>query len=230
MELWVGCSPAPSGCEYRDKHAAGFESVDIDPLAFTTSRKPGFLASAGLDVGRVAPLLTANLSARSFAPPNPRAAARRRPFLPCLRIRMQFPSTFYFSARATPPVSSLAEAILNQNGKPNFTAYSAGSFPPAALILSPSSNSSSAPSTSSLRSKAGTIRQARRAPDNFVFTVCDNAARGLSHLAGTAHHRSWGVRSCRRGRQPCANRARFLDVCRSGSPYPLVSFPTAFEP
>jgi arsenate reductase len=92
--------------------------------------------------------------------------------------------------------SIMAEAILNWKGKPNFTAYSAGSLP-----------------TGKVRSEA--LKQLQLAgmpadgarskswdefakPDalkmNFVFTVCDNAAKEVCPIWPgqpiTAH---WGV-------------------------------------
>jgi arsenate reductase len=92
--------------------------------------------------------------------------------------------------------SILAEAILNQKGKPNFTAYSAGSFPsgrinPYAmkqleLARLPAAN---------LRSKSWDEFAKFGAPQlDFVFTVCDNAAKEVCPLwpgqPMTAH---WGV-------------------------------------
>jgi arsenate reductase len=92
--------------------------------------------------------------------------------------------------------SILAEAILNQKGKPNFSAYSAGSFPsgrinPYALkqlelARLPAAN---------LRSKSWDEFAKPGAPQlDFVFTVCDNAAKEICPLwpgqPMTAH---WGV-------------------------------------
>jgi arsenate reductase (thioredoxin) len=92
--------------------------------------------------------------------------------------------------------SILAEAILNQKGKPNFNAYSAGSFPsgrinPYAmkqleLVRLPTAN---------LRSKSWDEFARPGAPQmDFVFTVCDNAAKEVCPLwpgqPMTAH---WGV-------------------------------------
>ena len=60
MELWVGCiAGALEEYEYRDKlYAAGFESVDIEPTrVYKIDEARDFLASAGLDVERVAPLI-----------------------------------------------------------------------------------------------------------------------------------------------------------------------------
>jgi SAM-dependent methyltransferase len=60
MELWVGCiAGALEEYEYRVKlYAAGFESVDIEPTrVYKIEEAREFLASAGLDVQKVAPLI-----------------------------------------------------------------------------------------------------------------------------------------------------------------------------
>lgn len=73
----------------------------------------------------------------------------------------------------------MAEAILNQKGKQNFTAYSAGSHPtgsvkPAALKQLRDAKIS----TEGLRSKSWDEFSGPAAPKlDFVFTVCDNAAK-----------------------------------------------------
>jgi arsenate reductase len=92
--------------------------------------------------------------------------------------------------------SILAEAILNRKGRPNFTAYSAGSFPkgavhPMALKLLELSHLP----TDGLRSKSWDEFSVPGAPKlDFVFTVCDNAARETCPFwpgqPVTAH---WGV-------------------------------------
>jgi arsenate reductase len=92
--------------------------------------------------------------------------------------------------------SILAEAILNQKGKPSFTAYSAGSFPsgrvnPFALKQLELARLP----TANLRSKSWDEFAKPGAPQmGFVFTVCDNAAKEVCPLwpgqPMTAH---WGV-------------------------------------
>jgi arsenate reductase len=92
--------------------------------------------------------------------------------------------------------SIFGEAILNQKGRPNFTAYSAGSFPkgavhPAALKQLELSQLS----TAGLRSKSWDEFATPGAPKlDFVFTVCDNAAREACPIWPgqpiTAH---WGI-------------------------------------
>ena len=90
----------------------------------------------------------------------------------------------------------MAEAILNRKGRPNFTAYSAGSHPsgvvrPEALKQIELSRAS----TEGLRSKSWDEFAKADAPRmNFVFTVCDNAANEICPVWPgqpiTAH---WGV-------------------------------------
>jgi arsenate reductase len=92
--------------------------------------------------------------------------------------------------------SILAEAILNQKGRPNFTGYSAGSFPkgtvhPMALKQLETSHLP----TDGLRSKSWDEFAKPGAPKmDFLFTVCDNAARETCPIwpgqPATAH---WGV-------------------------------------
>lgn len=92
--------------------------------------------------------------------------------------------------------SILAEAILNQKGKPNFAAYSAGSHPagrvnPGALKTLEAAKLP----TSGLRSKSWDEFAKPAAPKmDFVFTVCDNAANEICPVwpgqPMTAH---WGV-------------------------------------
>jgi arsenate reductase (thioredoxin) len=92
--------------------------------------------------------------------------------------------------------SIMAEAILNRKGKPTFAAYSAGSHPagrvrPEALKQIEMANLS----TEGLRSKSWDEFAKPGAPQmNFVFTVCDNAAKEVCPIwpgqPMTAH---WGV-------------------------------------
>jgi arsenate reductase len=92
--------------------------------------------------------------------------------------------------------SIFGEAILNYKGRPNFTAYSAGSHPggfvrPEALKQIELARMS----TARLRSKSWDEFAKPDAPKmDFVFTVCDNAAKEVCPLwpgqPMTAH---WGV-------------------------------------
>jgi arsenate reductase len=92
--------------------------------------------------------------------------------------------------------SLMAEAILNLKGRPNFTAYSAGSHPsghvrPEALRQIELSRMSK----EGLRSKSWDEFAQPSAPRmDFVFTVCDNAANEVCPVwpgqPMTAH---WGV-------------------------------------
>jgi len=60
VELWVGCvAGALEEFEYRDKlFSAGFETIDIEPTrVYKVEEAHDFLAAAGLDVDKVAPLI-----------------------------------------------------------------------------------------------------------------------------------------------------------------------------
>lgn len=92
--------------------------------------------------------------------------------------------------------SIMAEGILNFKGRPNFTAYSAGSHPsgsvrPEALRQLEAAHIP----TRGLRSKAWDEFSLPDSPRlDFVFTVCDNAAKEVCPVwpgqPMTAH---WGV-------------------------------------
>src|SRR5437879_8727501 len=92
--------------------------------------------------------------------------------------------------------SIMAEAILNHRGRLNFTAYSAGSHPsgkvrPEAIKLLQQAGLP----TEKLRSKSWEEFAKPGAPHlDFVFTVCDNAAKETCPLwpgqPMTAH---WGI-------------------------------------
>src|ERR1022692_5001497 len=92
--------------------------------------------------------------------------------------------------------SIMAEAIMNRKGRPNFTAYSAGSHPtgrvhPQALHQLEIAHLP----TDGARSKNWDEFAKPGAPElNFVFTVCDNAAKEVCPIwpgqPMTAH---WGV-------------------------------------
>lgn len=92
--------------------------------------------------------------------------------------------------------SIMGEAILNRKGRPNFQAYSAGSHPtgrvrPEALRQLEHAHLP----TEGLRSKDWDEFAKPGAPQmNFVFTVCDNAAKEVCPVwpgqPMTAH---WGV-------------------------------------
>jgi arsenate reductase len=92
--------------------------------------------------------------------------------------------------------SIFGEAILNYKGRPNFTAYSAGSYPKGTVhALALKQLELSRLPISGLRSKSWNEFAVPGAPKlDFVFTVCDNAAREVCPVwpgqPVTAH---WGV-------------------------------------
>ena len=106
-------------------------------------------------------------------------------------------TTFCFSARGTQLVQSLGEAILNYKGRPGTSPLTAraailpGGFHPVALRQLELAHIS----TAGLRSKSWDEFAKPGAPKmDFVFTVCDNAAKEVCPLwpgqPMTAH---WGV-------------------------------------
>jgi arsenate reductase len=92
--------------------------------------------------------------------------------------------------------SIMAEAILNRKGKPNFTAYSAGSHP--AGLVRPEALKQLALAhydTNGLRNKSWDEFAKPDAPHlDLIITVCDNAAKEVCPIwpgqPMTAH---WGV-------------------------------------
>src|SRR6516162_3064158 len=92
--------------------------------------------------------------------------------------------------------SILAEAILNNKGRPTFTAYSAGSHPTGAVRPEALRQLEQAHlPVNGLRSKSWEEFSKPGAPKlDFVFTVCDNAANEVCPVwpgqPMTAH---WGV-------------------------------------
>ena len=92
--------------------------------------------------------------------------------------------------------SIMAEAIMNHKGRPNFTAYSAGSHAtgrirPEAIKLLQEARLS----TENLRSKNWDEFAKPDAPHlDFVFTVCDNAAKEVCPIwPGQPRTAHWGV-------------------------------------
>lgn len=92
--------------------------------------------------------------------------------------------------------SIMAEAILNCKGRPTFTAYSAGSHPkgevhPEALAVLKAVRMR----TEGLASKSWDEFAKPNSPQmDFVFTVCDNAARAICPVwAGQPMTAHWGV-------------------------------------
>jgi arsenate reductase len=92
--------------------------------------------------------------------------------------------------------SIMAEAILNRKGKPAFTAYSAGSRPGGRVRAEALKQLEAARMpTDGLRSKSWNEFAEPGAPQmDFVFTVCDNAAREpCPFWPGQPMTAHWGV-------------------------------------
>jgi len=92
--------------------------------------------------------------------------------------------------------SIMAEAILNFKGRPNFTAYSAGSHPSGAVRPEAIGQLETANIPArGLRSKSWEEFSAPGAPYlDFVITVCDNAAKEVCPFwPGQPISAHWGV-------------------------------------
>src|SRR5580658_10345889 len=99
--------------------------------------------------------------------------------------------------------SIMAEALLNHQGKPVFSAYSAGSHPSGTVRPEALQELARAGiSTEGLRSKSWDEFARPDAPEmHFVFTVCDNAAKETCRL--------WFAASPPRANAPSATRFSF---------------------
>jgi arsenate reductase (thioredoxin) len=109
---------------------------------------------------------------------------------------MKPPFNVLFLCTGNSSRSILGEAILKHRGEPNFHAFSAGSHP-AGYVNSYAIRQLKAAGlpTEDLRSKSWDEFGKPGAPEmNFVFTVCDNAAREVCPVwpgqPVTAH---WGI-------------------------------------
>ena len=92
--------------------------------------------------------------------------------------------------------SIMAEAIMNRKGAPNFVAYSAGSHPSGSIRREALRQIEIAGlPAQNLRSKSWDEFVGPGAPQmNFVFTVCDNAAReACPFWPGQPITAHWGV-------------------------------------
>ena len=92
--------------------------------------------------------------------------------------------------------SIMAEAILNHKSKGKFTAFSAGSHPAGAVRPEALSQIGFAGlSTTGLRSKSWDEFSGAGAPKlDFVFTVCDNAAKEqCPYWPGQPMTAHWGI-------------------------------------
>jgi arsenate reductase (thioredoxin) len=108
--------------------------------------------------------------------------------------------------------SIMAEGILNFKGRPNFTAYSAGSHPSGAVRPEALRQLEIAHMpTAGVRSKSWDEFSQTGAPKlDFVFTVCDNAAKEICPVwPGQPISAHWGVPD------PAAVRGSAADIERA---------------
>jgi arsenate reductase len=108
--------------------------------------------------------------------------------------------------------SIMAEGILNFKGRPNFTAYSAGSHPSGAVRPEALRQLEIAHMpTAGVRSKSRDEFAQTGAPKlDFVFTVCDNAAKEICPVwTGQPITAHWGVPD------PAAVRGSAADIERA---------------
>jgi arsenate reductase len=92
--------------------------------------------------------------------------------------------------------SIMAEAILNQKGKPTFSAYSAGSRPAGAVRPEALHQLEVAhlPTLAARSKDWSEFAKPGAPPLHFVFTVCDNAAKEVCPVwPGQPRTAHWGV-------------------------------------
>ncbi len=200
---WVGCiAGALEENDYRSKlTAAGFEQIEVEPTRiYRTEDAREFLAGQGIDVDALAPQVDGKFLSAFIRAVKPAARSKHAVVRPAATETqedgMQGHYNVLFLCTGNSARSIMAEAILNQKGRPHFTAYSAGSHPSGqrsprgAAATGGGSPSDDRPAQQEL----GRVRQTGAPRLDFVFTVCDNAANEVCPVwpgqPMTAH---WGI-------------------------------------
>src|SRR6266850_4534999 len=190
------------------------------PLVFTKSKKPAIFSLPPASMSEKSPRsLTANSSAPSFAPPNPRAAATSSalPAAPedqdaialqrSISLHREFRPLHHGRGHPQPE----GQTGFHRLQRRQLSHRQRKSLRPQATRNRQTSHFQLA------QQELGRIRQARRTSDEFcLHGLRQRRSRNLSRLAGTTRHRPLGrPRSCRRRRRPSANRTRFFRcLCR----------------